>query len=90
MHDDHPSLNISSSFHVESSDDEVETIKTVIKNLNNNKEEEGSNTFQEAMISQGFDKNEVKALEEKLNEEKLSEKKNRSKIFFRGGRIIKF
>lgn len=84
MHDDHPSLNISSSFHHESSDDEVEsTTKTVIKNEtkkeDTKKEDEGSNTFQQAMISQGFDVKEVKELEAKLNEEE-PENKEENKI----------
>lgn len=77
MHDDHPSLNISSSFHNESSEDEIEqegTSKTVIKNIAaEKKDDDGSNTFQQAMISQGFDKKEAKDLEAKFNEEKLSE-----------------
>lgn len=70
MHDEHPSLNISSSFNNESSDEEIEsTTKTVIKNpTETKKDEEGSNTFQQAMISQGFDKKEVIELEAKLNE----------------------
>lgn len=65
MHDDHPSLNISSSFN---EDDEGEEEETVIKKITSI--EEGSNTFQKAMIQQGFDKKEVIELEKKLEDEK--------------------
>ncbi|KAG5683433.1 hypothetical protein PVAND_012714 [Polypedilum vanderplanki] len=63
-HDDHPSLNISTSFN-DSSDEEENTVvvKAIeVKTVN----EEGSNTFQRTLIAQGFDKKDAKDLQTQL------------------------
>lgn len=76
MADEHPSLNISTSFNEENSD--VEISLEVQK-----ADDEGSNTFQKAMIEQGFNKKEVEELEKKLveeEEEPVDEKKEDGQI----------
>lgn len=62
MHDDHPSLNISTSFHESSEEDPENTVVDAIQKT----AEEGSNTFQRTLIAQGFDKTEAKDLQIKF------------------------
>ncbi|XP_070491838.1 microtubule-associated protein futsch-like [Chironomus tepperi] len=61
-HDDHPSLNISTSLN-ETSDDEPEN--TVVNAIQKTADE-GSNTFQRTLIAQGFEKSEAKDLQMKF------------------------
>lgn len=77
MPDEHPSLNISSSFNDGNNSEHENTSITVIQNvpLEVRKDDEGSNTFQKAMIEQGFNKKDVEELEKKLVEEKPEEEK---------------
>jgi hypothetical protein len=62
--DDHPSLNISTSF-IESTDEEENTVLAKITTAKV-PIEEGSNTFQRTLIAQGFDKNDAKDLQVQL------------------------
>lgn len=64
-HDEHPSLNISTSFH-DTSDDEPENTVVDRKKTQDKSPEEGSNTFQKTLIAQGFAKAEAKDLQEKF------------------------
>ena len=62
-------LEMSSSFNTSNEEETEETASTVIANKTPSKTvlvEEGSNTFQQAMIEQGFDKIEAKELQAKL------------------------
>ncbi|CAG9803100.1 unnamed protein product [Chironomus riparius] len=62
MHDDHPSLNISTSFHSSDNEEPENTVVNVIQKP----VEEGSNTFQRTLIAQGFEKTEAKDLQIKF------------------------
>jgi hypothetical protein len=72
-HDDHPSLNISTSFN-ESSEEENTVVKNVAKVA-----DEGSNTFQKSLIAQGFDVKDAKDLQtelvDKIEEQQVEETK---------------
>lgn len=62
MHDDHPSLNISTSLNESSEEDPENTVVNAIQKT----VEEGSNTFQRTLIAQGFEKSEAKDLQIKF------------------------
>lgn len=81
--DDHPSLNISTSFHESSLEDEEEV--TVVQKPATKMNEESSNTFQSTLITQGFDKTDGKDLQtqfvDKIEEAKKVDEKKQEVVF---------